>query len=105
MKDKPIKLLMVEDDQLFARSVERLMFQDKILRFDWRLATTLDAGLEQLAREWFDVILLDLGLPDSNGLETLSRTYSKAAGVPIIVLTRKSTAPPSSRSLISGCLL
>ena len=47
----------------------------------------LDAALERLRQETFDVVLLDLGLPDSQGMETLTRTEEASGGLPIVVLT------------------
>jgi two-component system sensor histidine kinase UhpB len=48
---------------------------------------TLSEGLEQLSRGLVDVIILDLGLPDSQGLETLRAVHKHAPRLPIIVLT------------------
>jgi signal transduction histidine kinase len=47
----------------------------------------LDAGIKYLNQEKPDVIMLDLGLPDSQGLETFSKVYTQAAEVPIVILT------------------
>jgi putative nucleotidyltransferase with HDIG domain len=47
----------------------------------------LSVGLAHVADGKIDAVLLDLSLPDSHGLDTLSKTYSQAAGVPILVLT------------------
>jgi PAS domain-containing protein len=44
-------------------------------------------GLERLVEGGIDVVLLDLGLPDSRGLETLNRAHTQAPEVPIVVLT------------------
>jgi DNA-binding response OmpR family regulator len=47
----------------------------------------LEAGLQYLTAKRFDLILLDLGLPDSQGLDTLKSVHGKAEQVAIIVLT------------------
>ncbi|HXF93673.1 MAG TPA: PAS domain S-box protein, partial [Nitrospiraceae bacterium] len=47
----------------------------------------LAAGIERLIDAKPDVVLLDLSLPDSQGLETLTRVHAAANGVPIVVLT------------------
>jgi two-component system cell cycle sensor histidine kinase/response regulator CckA len=47
----------------------------------------LAPALKRLATESFDVILLDLSLPDAQGIATLVRTHASAGGVPIVVLT------------------
>ncbi|MBI2386978.1 MAG: hybrid sensor histidine kinase/response regulator [Elusimicrobia bacterium] len=56
-------------------------------RFILEGADTLRAGLQEIARGDYDVILLDLTLPDSRGLETVAATVAKAGGIPIVVLT------------------
>jgi signal transduction histidine kinase len=87
MSDNSIKVLMVEDEQQVAQFVKKKLLSPGDGRYEWKHANTLKSGLEHLADEHFDVILLDLGLPDSEGLNTLVLTFEKAGGVPIIVLT------------------
>ena len=50
-------------------------------------AERLSEGLSMLTNERFDVVLLDLNLPDSNGLDTVRNFLSKSNNVPVIVLT------------------
>jgi signal transduction histidine kinase len=52
-------------------------------------AESLSRGLERLGKEAFDLILVDLWLPDSEGLETVRRVQEAAADVPILVLTEE----------------
>ncbi len=57
---------------------------------DWfqiDFAETLAAGMDRLERGGVDVVLLDLGLPDSYGLETFDRLHEAAPAVPIVVLS------------------
>lgn len=50
-------------------------------------ASSLETTLDALRRSAFDVILLDLGLPDSNGFETFARVLPAAGDIPIIILS------------------
>lgn len=87
MSGVPIKVLIVEDDPQVARFITKKMLKAGDGLYDWKHAESLGAGMGLLGSEQFDVILLDLGLPDSEGLDTLVRAFEKAGGVPIIVLT------------------
>src|SRR5258708_19582373 len=75
-------------------------------RFELRQSETLQSGLEELSARHVDVILLNLSLPDSDGLATLSKAIAVASGIPIIVLTGlrvtsvlDETTPPTRLSL------
>ncbi|MBX3472519.1 MAG: response regulator [Planctomycetes bacterium] len=85
--DHPIKVLLVEDDpaQLFV--LQANLAEAETARFDLTPAEHLKAALAALERARFDVVLLDLGLPDSQGLGTLAAVHRTAPRVPIVVLT------------------
>jgi signal transduction histidine kinase len=55
--------------------------------FDLETVDTLQTGLERLSAGGIDAMLLDLGLPDSYGVETFARAKARALGVAIIILT------------------
>jgi len=87
METKTIKILVIEDspdDLFFLRAV-----LDKVTgtRFQLDAARNLAAGIERLATGDIDVILLDLTLPDSSGLDTFKGVKSHARDVPIIILS------------------
>jgi PAS domain S-box-containing protein len=86
MDDKPIKVLLIEDNPGDARLVQEMLVEARGAAFDLECADRLSAGLEYIADDGADVVLLDLGLPDSQGLETFDRTYAQAPEVPILVL-------------------
>jgi signal transduction histidine kinase/DNA-binding response OmpR family regulator len=76
MNDKPIKVLLIEDNPGDARLIQELLREAATARFELLHVERLAAGLERLGEEKFDVLLLDLGLPDSQGPD-----------VPIVLLT------------------
>jgi CheY-like chemotaxis protein len=85
---EPIRILLIEDnpgDAVLLR--ETLRDVGGADQFALTHVMRLEEGLQKLASAVFDVVLLDLSLPDGHGLETLSRTHSHAAGTPIVVLT------------------
>jgi len=85
-KDK-IKVLLVEDDRVDTLSVQKMLTEEKDSPFTLEHASRLTEAIEHLEKETFDVVLLDLGLPESIGLETLVRMREQASHVPIVVLT------------------
>ncbi|MHC4640199.1 MAG: sigma 54-interacting transcriptional regulator [Planctomycetota bacterium] len=85
-KDK-IKVLLVEDDRVDALSVQKMLTGEKDSPFTLERASRLTEATELLEKSHFDVILLDLGLPESVGLETLVQMRERVAHVPIVVLT------------------
>lgn len=86
MRAQLIKILLVEDDQTYADLLQTILAK---LEIQIRLTHVdrLDTALRRLAQKHFDVILLDLGLPDSKGLSTLTRTQVHSPDMPIVVLT------------------
>ena len=87
LKRALIRVLLVEDNVGFAYGVRDMLVRQGNGKFCVSEAHTLAEGLAILKREPVDVVLLDLGLPDSARLETFSRVHSQAPGVPVIVLT------------------
>lgn len=94
-----LDILLIEDNPGDVRLIEELLRQgdDKLDEFSLdgtqpertrtRHASTLDAGLDCLAQAEFDVVLLDLGLPDSSGRDTLVRVIDQCGFTPVVVLT------------------
>ncbi|MFS8084425.1 MAG: response regulator [Acidobacteriota bacterium] len=87
-----IKVLLIEDNpgEAIVIEVALLKAAAKVPRFanvEFSRAGLLSAGIERLLADDVDVVLLDLSLPDSEGLQTLSSLIAQNAGVPIVVLT------------------
>jgi len=87
MDDKRIKVLLIEDNPGDARLMRKLLAEVGGVTFNLEYADRLSTGLERLAVGGTNVVLLDLGLPDSQGLGTLARVRAQAADVPVVVLT------------------
>ena len=96
------RVLLVEDDPLYANLVKELLTWD--LR--WQLALSwcdhLSEALEQLSREPFDVILLDMSLPDSQGLKTLERILDTVETVPVVVVTGAEDEELANQAILHG---
>ena len=87
MADKPIVILLVEDNSGDRRLISEMLAEASNVTFDVKYADRLQAAMEYLDQNRVEVILLDLGLPDSQGLETLKRVYAQVSELPIVVLT------------------
>src|SRR6266581_668778 len=85
--EKPIKILLVEDSPVDSRLLQLLLGESKTMYFAWTCATRLADALAKLRDEQFDVVLSDLTLPDSQGLETFQALRAQAPNMPMIVLS------------------
>jgi PAS domain S-box-containing protein len=82
-----MQVLLVEDDVGDAELISEMLRLASASAFDIVVIDRLDTALDLLRRERVDVILLDLALPDSHGVETFARMQRGAPNTPIIVLT------------------
>jgi len=87
MSDRPATVLLIEDNPGDARLIREMMAEGGADRFKLECADRLSAGLERLASNDIGLVLLDLGLPDSQGFDTFTKTYAQAPGLPIVVLS------------------
>jgi signal transduction histidine kinase len=87
MSSEPIKVLLVEDNLGDARLLYEGLAEALPEQFQMTHVRRLSEALEYLWEETCNVVLLDLGLPDSHGLDTLVVMRAQAPGVPIVVLT------------------
>ena len=85
-----LRVLLIEDEPVEARLVTRLLdLEDELAPYSFRMthASTLADGLARLESEPFDLVLLDLGLPDGTGLDAIEHVHDKAPRTPVVVLT------------------
>ena len=89
--DDSLDVLLIEDNPNDARLIRRQLTnaQTALLPDDVRIhhEQTLEAGRDQLGGRRIDLVLLDLGLPETSGVETFHRLGDTATPVPVIVLT------------------
>jgi diguanylate cyclase (GGDEF)-like protein len=81
------KVLLIEDNPGDARLIEEMILEDPTTPFSLHCTDRLSLGLEHLSAGGTGLVLLDLSLPDSFGLETFTKVYAHSPTVPIIVLT------------------
>jgi two-component system, OmpR family, response regulator QseB len=94
-----MRLLLIEDDSLLGRGiVDAIEFDGEVI--DW-VKTGSDA-LKLLNTSAFDAAILDLGLPDMDGLEVLKQLRKKAVTVPVLILTARHQIDDRVRGLDMG---
>lgn len=102
MFDKTIKILLFEDNigdaRLFAETIKEIPSQ----RYEIIHVNSLSEGLTALGNKTADIILLDLGLPDSQHLDTLIKLKSQVLGVPIVILTGNDDEEIALRAVQQG---
>ena len=85
--EKIIKILLIEDNPGDACLIEDQLEEFATFSYEFKNVGTLNEALSVLKEQTFDVILLDLGLPDSDGIHTFLKVYNKNPLIPIIILT------------------
>ncbi len=86
-KSAKTKLLLVEDNPGDALLIREMLKEAGAGMFELTVAGTLSQGTTCLAGSRFDLILLDLSLPDSQGINTFVQIHSYAPDIPVVVLT------------------
>jgi diguanylate cyclase (GGDEF)-like protein len=82
-----MKILLIEDSSADAKLIQEMLNDTGLPVPDFVHASRLSDGLKRISEERFDALLIDLGLPDSKGIDTLRKVLGQAPEVPIIVLT------------------
>ena len=87
MNNDNIYILLIEDNPADVILIREMLRQAKTKKFSIENCERLADGLTGLSKEKIHVVLLDLMLPDSEGLETFKRVISSAPHVPVIIMT------------------
>jgi len=103
MRKKSIKvLLLVEDNPADVRLLREMFHEQSSHNTELTQVGTMGEAEKHLAEGMVDIILLDLGLPDAQGLESIRRARAVAPGVPLVVLTSLDDESMASQALQEG---
>lgn len=94
-----MNILLVEDDLELGNGV-RIALQDQAMQVVW--VRRLSEAQQQLEAAAFDVVLLDLGLPDGDGIELLIRLRRERQSTPVLILTARDALDDRLHGLDSG---
>jgi PAS domain S-box-containing protein len=87
MPDKILNILLVEDSESDVRLLRETLLLDGRSDFNISFTTSLQGAIDHLKNNHADAVLLDLTLPDSDGLGTVTRLKGEYPDIPIVVLT------------------
>jgi diguanylate cyclase (GGDEF)-like protein len=95
-------VLLIEDNPGDARLIREMIAEDPDAPFELHCAERLAHGLEFLSSRPAGLVLLDLSLPDSLGLETFAKVFAHSPAVPIIVLTGNDDSTVALKAVQGG---
>ncbi len=87
MDKKKLDILLIEDNKADVRLIEELLKTSEEIKCDLESNPRLSESINRLRAKFFDIILLDLTLPDSDREFTLDRVLSVTREIPIVILT------------------
>jgi CheY-like chemotaxis protein len=90
MSDRVFRILLVEDSASDAELIRSMLPGSEHAAWEIETASAVRDAIPLLRKIAFDVVILDLHLPDSRGLKTVSSVHTAAPEVPIVVLTGSS---------------
>lgn len=97
-----LRIGLVEDNPGDARLIQEMLREPPITQCRLTLSTRVDQLLESLDRDPIEVLLLDLGLPDSQGMETFHRINDRAPGLPIVIFSGADDEQLASEAVSCG---
>ena len=100
---RPVRVLLVEDSPTQATLIRMLLADQECPAYEVLHVETLAEGLAEAARDQgLDLVLLDLGLPDSDGLDTFYRFHRAAPRLPVVVQSASGDLSVAARAVEAG---
>ncbi|MEM7034785.1 MAG: response regulator [Chloroflexota bacterium] len=87
MKEQIMKVLLVEDNVEYASYLQEILIRSTTIPLEITKAYCLQKAIHYISEESFNIVLLDLSLPDSSGIDTFLQLHRLAKSLPIIILT------------------
>src|SRR5882724_7529794 len=95
----PASILIIDDEHAIRESLQTLL---ELENYRVELAENAEQGLTMLASTTYDLVLLDISLPDKNGLEVLEDIRERDPVLPVIMITAHGTVDNAIRAMQSG---
>jgi len=101
-ESSPLRVLVLEDRRSDAVLVQEMLRSDERTTFECRHASTLSEALLHLREAHFDCVLVDMNLPDSDGLQTLHSVQAASQALAVIVLTGFDDSAMAEAAVVAG---
>jgi signal transduction histidine kinase len=102
LQDAGVRVLLIEDEPAHAALIEQNLGVIRHPRIELHHAVNLSTGLGLILEQSCDVILLDVNLPESRGIETVERVIEACPDLPVIVLTAMDDEEIAAQALRHG---
>ena len=103
MEKERIRILHIEDDEIDRKLVKRILVScTRPIDFDIEPANRISTAIDFLGNKNYDIALLDLGLPDANGLEAVQLIKNTRSDIPVVVLTGASETELGVAAIANG---
>ncbi|MEO8287826.1 MAG: ATP-binding protein [Chloroflexota bacterium] len=104
VESHPYKVLLVEDQEEDAISLQKALHRSSLMRLEVQRVEWLSEALHALSSDAFDVVLVDLFLPDSSGIESVALLHEASPSTPIIALARLTTESLAMEAMRAGAV-
>ena len=101
-RNRQIKVLMVEDNEIYANFIKEALSEGNRANFEVDVCPSLEEAITQGTQNEYHVILLDLGLPDSQGVETATSLRAEIKETPVVILTGQDDVSLALEALSRG---
>jgi diguanylate cyclase (GGDEF)-like protein/PAS domain S-box-containing protein len=102
MSEKTIRIVLVEDNAGDARLLREMLNEPASCRYELTHHESMEKAVTHLVANPVDIVLLDLGLPDAQGLGAVRRAHAAAPRVPLVVLTGLDDESLAAQALQEG---
>jgi len=99
---KTITILLIEDNTQDIRLIKEMLKEIRYFNYNLVSAATLKDGVNKLQKNNFDVILLDLNLPDSIGQQTFQKVIDCCKEIPVVLITGNEDQELSVKLIMEG---
>lgn len=99
-----LRILIADDHKLVRNGIRLMLESQKVFKHDISEASNGYEVLHYLEKEKFDIVLLDISMPEMDGIVTLKKIKSKSLGVPVLMLTMHNEENVIKKAIDLGAL-